>query len=139
LFQEMRRHRSHMALVLDEYGSGVGLVTMEDILEEIVGEVRDEFDQEEDTVRAGDKLGEFIVESKIHIEDFCDTFHIDPQIRKRIEKERIVDTLSGLILQKFGRIPKTGEKMNFGHLEIEIMEVSKRRVRRVTVRVNAAN
>jgi putative hemolysin len=135
LFQEMRRHRSHMAMVLDEYGSGVGLVTMEDILEEIVGEVRDEFDQEEDTIRAGERLGEFIVESKVHIEDFCDSFHVEASLRQRIEKDRVIDTLSGLILQRFGRIPKNGEKMIFGHLEIEILEVSKRRVRRVIVRV----
>jgi putative hemolysin len=137
LFQEMRRQKSHLALVLDEYGSSTGMVTMEDILEEIVGEVRDEFDQEEDTVRAGERLGEFIVESKIHLEDFCDLFHLDAKVRADLERESVVDTLAGLLLHRFGRIPKIGEKMNVGNLDLEILEVSKRRVRKVMVRIHS--
>jgi len=70
LFQDMRKQRQHLAIVLDEYGSVSGLVTMEDIIEEIVGEVRDEFDDEEDAIRPGQVENQYLVECKIHIDDF---------------------------------------------------------------------
>jgi putative hemolysin len=132
LFQELRKHRQHMAIVLDEYGGTGGLVTMEDIIEEIVGEVRDEFDQEEDAIRPTAISNKYVVDCKIHFEDFCDFFDIS--LNSVVENETDVpfDTLGGLILEHFGKVPKAGDTMKLEHVEIVVAEVSKRRVRRIT-------
>jgi putative hemolysin len=136
LFQEMKRHKQHMAIVLDEYGGTSGIVTMEDIFEEIVGEVRDEFDNEEDAIRPTQVANQYLVECKIHIDDFCDFFDlkVDELIKGIVPNE--FDTLAGLILHHFGQIPKSGDKLTINNVIMEIVEVSKRRVRRVVVRLN---
>ncbi|APJ02751.1 hemolysin family protein [Silvanigrella aquatica] len=135
LFQEMKRHKQHMAIVLDEYGGTSGIVTMEDIFEEIVGEVRDEFDNEEDAIRPTQVANQYLVECKIHIDDFCDFFDlkVDDMIKGFMPNE--FDTLAGLILHHFGQIPKSGDKLTINNILMEIVEVSKRRVRRVVVRL----
>lgn len=135
LFQEMKKHKQHMAIVLDEYGGTSGIVTMEDIFEEIVGEVRDEFDNEEDAIRPTQVANQYLVECKIHIDDFCDFFDIKVEdFTKGIETNEF-DTLAGLILHYFGQIPKSGDKLTLNNVVMEIVEVSKRRVRRVVVRL----
>ena len=136
LFQEMKKHKQHMAIVLDEYGGTSGIVTMEDIFEEIVGEVRDEFDNEEDAIRPTQVANQYLVECKIHIDDFCDFFDlkVDELIKGIVPNE--FDTLAGLILHHFGQIPKSGDKLTINNVIMEIVEVSKRRVRRVVVRLN---
>lgn len=135
LFQELRRTRAHFAVVLDEYGSTSGLVTMEDILEEIVGEIRDEFDREEDAIRPTPKLNQFLVDARIHIEDFLQFFEVGSEDFDVGDGE--FDTLGGFAFHRFGRFPKPGETLIIGHLEVEVLEVSKRRVRRVIVRVRS--
>jgi putative hemolysin len=136
LFQEMRRQRQHLAVVLDEYGSLSGLVTMEDILEEIVGEVRDEFDDEEDAIRKTEDEREFIVECKVHIDDFCSYFDIDTEkFTQKDASGNAYDTLGGLILHHFGQIPKTGDSLTLEGHRLDVLEVSRRRVRKVKVRV----
>ena len=135
LFQEMKKHKQHMAIVLDEYGGTSGIVTMEDIFEEIFGEVRDEFDNEEDAIRPTQVANQFLVECKIHIDDFCDFFDLKVEdFTKGIETNEF-DTLAGLILHHFGQIPKSGDKLTLNNVVMEIVEVSKRRVRRVVVRL----
>ena len=132
----MRRLRRHIAIVLDEYGSAIGLVTMEDIIEEIVGEVRDEFDHEEDTIRAGLNIGEFLVECKIHVDDFCEAFKLNEEEvlgENASTLKTKYDTLGGLILHHFGQIPKIGDQFTLGTLHIEILEISKRRGRSLTI------
>lgn len=136
LFQEMRRQKQQMAVVLDEYGGTSGIVTMEDIFEEIVGEVRDEFDNEEDAIRPTQVPNQYVVECKIHIDDFCDFFDIDKDLIMKEVADHEFDTLAGFILYRFGLIPKAGDKFSIHHVGIEIVEVSKRRVRRVVVRLN---
>jgi putative hemolysin len=136
LFQEMRRQKQQMAVVLDEYGGTSGVVTMEDIFEEIVGEVRDEFDNEEDAIRPTQVPNHFLVECKIHIEDFCDFFDLSPQSLSENHASHEFDTLGGFVLNHFGCIPKTGEKFSLNdNISIEVVEVSKRRVRRVIVSI----
>jgi putative hemolysin len=132
LFEELRKNRQHMAIVLDEFGGTGGLVTMEDILEEIVGEVRDEFDQEEDTIRPTPTANKFIVDCKIHFEDFCGFFDIPLKSVVEDETDIPFDTLGGLILEHFGKVPKVGDSMKLEHVELVIADVSRRRVRRVT-------
>ena len=137
LFQEMRKQKQQMAIVLDEYGGTSGVVTMEDIFEEIVGEVRDEFDNEEDTIRHTQVPNHFLVECKIHIEDFCDFFEINAGTLTKDLPSYEFDTLGGFVLHHFGHIPKAGEKFVINqNINIEVVEVSKRRVRRVVVRLN---
>jgi putative hemolysin len=139
LFQELRRHKQHMAIVLDEYGGTSGLVTMEDIFEEIVGEVRDEFDNEEDAIRPTQVPNQYLVECKIHIDDFCEFFDLDVGELCQGNQAGEYDTLGGLILYHFGHIPKIGDKLSVGRMTLEIVEVSKRRVRRATVRITEAS
>lgn len=137
LFQEMRKQKQQMAVVLDEYGGTSGVVTMEDIFEEIVGEVRDEFDNEEDAIRPTQVPNNFLVECKIHIEDFCDFFDIDSDLLTKELPSHEFDTLGGFVLHHFGHIPKAGEKFTINeNVNLEVVEVSKRRVRRVIVRLN---
>ncbi|KAB8027752.1 hemolysin family protein [Fluviispira multicolorata] len=136
LFQEMKRLKQHMAIVLDEYGGTSGIVTMEDIFEEIFGEVRDEFDNEEDAIRPTQVANQFLVECKIHIDDFCDFFDIKySDLVKGVDQQEF-DTLAGLILHHFGQIPKSGDKLTINNVIMEVVEVSKRRVRRVVVRMS---
>lgn len=110
---------------------------MEDIFEEIVGEVRDEFDNEEDAIRPTQVPNNFLVECKIHIEDFCDFFDIESETLTKDLPSHEFDTLGGFVLHHFGHIPKAGEKLTVNtNIHLEVVEVSKRRVRRVIVRLN---
>ncbi|NBW80666.1 HlyC/CorC family transporter, partial [bacterium] len=139
LFQEMRKNRQHMAIVLDEYGGTSGVVTMEDILEEIVGEIRDEFDNEEDAIRPTQQPNQYLIECKIHIDDFCDFFDL-PRSEIAGDNQAVdFDTLGGLILHHIGQIPRIGDRLTIGRVVIEVLEVSRRRVRRVIASVQAGD
>lgn len=135
LFQEMRKQRQHIAIVLDEYGGTSGLITMEDIIEEIVGEVRDEFDNEEDAIRPSMKPQEYLVECKVHVDDFCDFFDLEMSDLLEEDEASEFDTLGGLIFHKLGRIPRVGEKLEFNKVRLEVVDVTRRRVRRVIARI----
>lgn len=139
LFQEMRRNRQHMAIVLDEYGGTSGVVTMEDILEEIVGEIRDEFDNEEDAIRPTQQPNQYLVECKIHIDDFCDFFELRRSEFSDENQNVEYDTLGGLILHHIGQIPRIGDRLTIGRVVLEVVEVSRRRVRRVIASINATD
>jgi CBS domain containing-hemolysin-like protein len=138
LFQEMRKSRQHMAIVLDEYGGTSGVVTMEDILEEIVGEIRDEFDNEEDAIRPTQLPNQYLVECKIHIDDFCDFFDLRRSEIIEDEQSAEFDTLGGFILHHIGQIPRIGDRLTIGRVVVEVLEVSRRRVRRVVASINAS-
>lgn len=135
LFQDMRKARQQLAIVIDEHGGTSGIVTMEDIFEEIVGEIRDEYDNEEDVVRPTKIPGTYVVDCKIHVDDFCDFFEIEQESLATIEAHSDdYDTLGGLIIHHFGQVPRVGESLRIGHLEVEVTELSRRRVRRVLVK-----
>jgi len=139
LFQEMRKNRQHMAIVLDEYGGTSGVVTMEDILEEIVGEIRDEFDNEEDAIRPTQQPNQYLVECKIHIDDFCDFFDL-PRSEFTDDNQNVeYDTLGGLLLHHIGQIPRIGDRLTIGRVVLEVVEVSRRRVRRVIASIQPAD
>ncbi|NBX16049.1 MAG: HlyC/CorC family transporter [Proteobacteria bacterium] len=138
LFQEMRKSRQHMAIVLDEYGGTSGVVTMEDILEEIVGEIRDEFDNEEDAIRPTQLPNQYLIECKIHIDDFCDFFDLRRGEIIEDEQSAEFDTLGGFILHHIGQIPRIGDRLTIGRVVVEVLEVSRRRVRRVVASINAS-
>jgi CBS domain containing-hemolysin-like protein len=134
LFEDMRKARQQLAVVIDEHGDTSGVVSMEDIFEEIVGEIRDEYDNEEDAIRPTKVPGTFSVDCKIHIDDFCDFFEIEPKSLEVDGHSEDYDTLAGLIVHHFGQVPRVGESLKIGHLDIEVTDLSRRRVRRVLVK-----
>jgi putative hemolysin len=120
---EFRASRTHIAIVVDEYGGTAGLVTIEDVLEEIVGEIRDEYDDEEpETRREGND--KFWVTGRLTLEDLSElTGH-------RFEREDVT-TVGGLVYDLFGRVPASGDEMPVEGYRLVVEQVRKRRVERV--------
>lgn len=121
LLREFRERRYHMAIVVDEYGSVAGLVTIEDILEEIVGEIEDETDEQE--VECIQSIGEnlYLVEAKTEIDDFNEAF-------KSGLSEDEYDTLGGLVTSMLGHLPEVGEKVELEDFIFEVAEADNRRI-----------
>jgi CBS domain containing-hemolysin-like protein len=121
------RTRAHVALVVDEYGGFAGLVTLEDLVEEIVGEIHDEHDRDDATL-ASETGGAWLVSGGAHAEELERVFGIDLG-------ERDYDTVGGFVTAALGRVPTKGETFEHGGLRVEIVEADPRRVRRVRVRL----
>ena len=125
LLKEFRASHNHMAIVVDEYGGVAGLLTIEDVLEEIVGEIEDEHDDEEaEFIRPdGDRNGKpsFAVRALTRIEDFNEYFECE------LEDEEY-DTIGGLVMHELGRLPRRGEKVEFGGFEFAVIKADKRRI-----------
>jgi CBS domain containing-hemolysin-like protein len=119
------RTRAHVALVVDEYGGFAGLVTLEDLLEEIVGEIRDEHEREDATLSA-EAGGVWLVSGAAHAEELERVFGVDLG-------ERDYDTVGGFVTAALGRVPMNGETFEHGGLRVEIVDADPRRVRRVRV------
>jgi len=133
LLREFQRKRIHMAVVVDEYGGTSGIVTLEDIMEEIIGEIEDEYDVEE----AGffEKIDEntFIFEGKTLINDFCRIMGIDSHLFDEIKGDS--DSLAGLLLELFQRMPEEGESVRYNKYRFEVLDVSERRIEKVKITV----
>jgi putative hemolysin len=125
LLREMRV-RTHVAIVVDEYGGVAGLVTLEDLLEEIVGDIRDEHETEEALVQQ-DSDGSWLVHGLAHVEELERIFGLELE-------ERDFDTVGGLVVSTLGRVPEQGEQLTVGGLAIEVLHVDPRRVYRVRIR-----
>lgn len=138
LLHEFQTRKIHMAIVVDEYGGTSGLVTMEDILEEIVGEINDEFDSETDTIHFL-KIDEhtYIFEGKTLLNDFCKALEIEDRIFAEAKGES--DTLAGLMLELAGKIPEKNESISFGDFTFMAETVDNRRIKRVKVVHNHIN
>ena len=125
LLKEFRASHNHMAIVVDEYGGVAGLLTIEDVLEEIVGEIEDEHDDEEvESIRPdGDRNGKpsFAVRALTRIEDFNEYFECE------LDDEEY-DTIGGLVMHALGRLPRRGEKVDFGGFEFAVTKADKRRI-----------
>jgi CBS domain containing-hemolysin-like protein len=125
LLKEFQRKRIQAALVVDEYGGTAGLVTLEDLLEEIVGEIRDEYDVEaEPVLEEGD--GRFVFSGRTHVRELADRLRIDVQGEG-------YETVGGYLLAHCGRVPAVGETFEIDGLQIEVLEAERRRVTRVRV------
>jgi putative hemolysin len=126
LLKEMQRRQAQMAIVVDEYGGTAGLVTVEDLLEEIVGEIRDEYDVESETVvDEGD--GTFVFSGKVNVDEV--------KVRLGIEVEREgFETVGGYLLSHLGRMPYVGERFDVDGLDVEVLEVERRRIAKVRLR-----
>ena len=126
LLREFRESHAQMAIVIDEYGGTSGLVTLEDLLEELVGEIADEFDEApEEAYR--EKDGAYVVTGKFPVERLEEAFGIQVL-------DEDFETISGLIFSIVGRIPLVGEVVRYQKLELEILEADKRRIHRVRIR-----
>jgi magnesium and cobalt transporter len=125
LLNEFRASHNHMAIVVDEYGGVSGLLTIEDVLEEIVGEIDDEHDPEEDAfIRPeGDRNGKpcYAVRALTRIEDFNEFFECELS-------DEEYDTVGGLVMHELGRLPRRGESIDFGGFEFSVTRADKRRI-----------
>jgi putative hemolysin len=140
LLTELQQQRIHMAIVVDEYGGMAGLVTLEDIMEEIVGEIRDEYDVNEELLFEQAGEGEYLFDARINFDEVRDLFHLGP-----VETDS--DTLGGFIYAQLGRVPTPGEKVTLtsrpseaeigtaaGSVQFEVLTVAGRRIRKVRAR-----
>ena len=122
LLKEFRKNRNHIAIVVDEYGGVAGLITIEDVLEQIVGEIEDEydFDEDEDNI-IQERSGQYRVKATTEIEDFNEKFGID-------FSDEEFDTIGGIVLKRFGRVPKRGEQVSMDGLTFKVLRADSRRL-----------
>ncbi|MEO6696605.1 MAG: transporter associated domain-containing protein [Gammaproteobacteria bacterium] len=134
LLKEFRASRNHMAIVVDEYGGVSGLVTIEDVLEQIVGEIEDEHDVEEENYITKHSDVSYTVKAITPIEDFNKQFGTD-------FSDEEFDTIGGLVVHDFGRLPKRGEGMELGNLRLRVLRADNRRLHllRVTLPASASS
>jgi magnesium and cobalt transporter len=127
LLKEFRASRNHMAIVVDEYGGVAGLVTIEDVLEQIVGDIEDEydFDETEDNI-IRDKAGRYRVKATTEIPDFN-------AVMGTHFSDEDFDTVGGLVTNKFGHLPKRGESIEFEGLKVQVLRADSRRVHTLVV------
>jgi len=122
LLREFKANRNHIAIIVDEYGGVAGLVTIEDVLEQIVGDIEDEFDfdETEDNI-IPDKSGRFRVKAVTEIEDFNEHFKVK-------FSDEDFDTVGGLVVHQFGRVPKRGEAVTFDGFKFSVLRADSRMV-----------
>ena len=125
LFKIMRTKRIPVAIVLDEYGGTSGLVTLEDLVEEIVGEISDEYDEDEDDIEVV-KEDEYIIDGSTHIDD------VNEMIGTNIESEDF-DTIGGFVIGVLGRFPQKGEKVEYDGIKFVVEEIDKNRIEKLRI------
>jgi len=129
LLEEFKKDRSHLAVVIDEYGTISGLVTIEDILEELVGEIEDEHDIDEDEiVQISDK--KYIADAKVELEEFTEFFNL-----KTDPLEIDAETLGGFVITQLGVLPKKGDKVKIENLSIKVIHADDRKIDKVQITV----
>jgi len=133
LLKEFQAKKNHIAIVVDEYGGASGIVTLEDVLEEIVGEINDEFDDDHNNYSILDD-NNFIFEGKILLIDFLKIVNYELDYFDDIKGES--DSLAGLILEHEGRIPKIGDVVVLKVFTLQIESVDLRRIKRIKVTLN---
>ena len=129
LLKEFQRKRLQSAIVVDEYGGTAGLVTVEDLMEEIVGEIRDEYDVEVERI-IDEGLGRFVFSGSVHVEEMANLMKVT------IEGQGF-ETVGGFLLSRLGRVPAVGEHFDLDGLDVEILETEQRRITRVRLRRQA--
>lgn len=130
LLREFQRNKVHIAIVVDEYGSVSGMVTMEDILEEIVGEIQDEYDEETAFFEKAED-GSFTFEGKTALDDFFETLAVDPQ-----EYEEYIgdaETVAGFVLELMDEIPVVGQQVKCRSLNFQVVELQRQRISKIKV------
>jgi len=125
LLRELQEACVHIAVVIDEYGGTSGLVTIEDLLEEIVGEIRDEYDHQKELLTEQSD-GTLLADGRLNIEEFEDYFDIE------VEREKF-DTVGGYVIEQYGRVPAVGEKVRVGDFDMVIMQGDQRAIRQLQI------
>ncbi len=127
LLKDFRSNRNHIAIVVDEYGGVAGLVTIEDVLEQIVGDIEDEydFDEAEDNIRQ-ERSGRYRVKAVTEIPDFNAALGVNLNDEEH-------DTIGGLVISRFGKLPKRGEQVSFDNLSFQVLRADSRRIHTLLV------
>jgi gliding motility-associated protein GldE len=133
LLEEFRSKRIHFAVVVDEFGGTSGIVTMEDILEEIIGDIKDEFDEEETTVRQVDN-NTYLVDAKVLLHDMCRSMGLAVDTFDEVRGES--DSLGGLVLEIAGKFPAQDETVTAGDFNFTVLDINKNRINTVKVTIN---
>ncbi len=137
LLQKMQTERRHMALVIDEYGGVDGLLTIEDLIEQVIGEIEDEHDEDDDSFWTAEKPGQWLALAKTPLEDFEEEIGVPLTEHEDVDGEEI-DTLGGLVFMLAGRIPARGEVVQHpAGPEFEVVDADPRRIKRLRVRLTA--
>ncbi|SHO61764.1 gliding motility-associated protein GldE [Algoriphagus zhangzhouensis] len=135
LLKDFQQKRVHMAIVVDEYGGTSGLVTLEDLIEEIIGEINDEFDDTDDIFFQEIDSNTFIFEGKVSLNDFCKKLELDSQVFDDVKGES--ESLGGLLLEINSKLPKNGTKIQFDEFEFTILAVDARKIKKVKVHIHS--
>jgi CBS domain containing-hemolysin-like protein len=125
LLKQFQRQQTQIGIVVDEYGGTAGLVTIEDMLEEIVGEIRDEYDVESEPI-VDEGGGRFIFSAKVDIDE------VNQRLATHIEREGF-ETVGGYLLTHIGRVPAVGERFEIDGLAVEVLDVERRRIHKVRI------
>ena len=125
VFKEMKKSKNHMSIVLDEYGGTVGIITIEDLIEEIVGEIEDEYDDEDEMIEVV-KEDEYIVDGSARLDDISDLIGVS------MESEEL-DSVGGLVIGELGRIPEEKEEVLINNIRFVVEEVDKNRIKKVRI------
>ena len=133
LLKEFQARRIHFAVVVDEFGGASGIVTMEDILEEIIGDIKDEFDEEESAVRKVDE-NTYVADAKIMLYDLCRAMRMPIDTFDAVKGES--DSLGGLVLELAGQFPSVNENVNTGDFGFTVLEIEKNRIKTVKILIN---
>jgi magnesium and cobalt transporter len=126
LLKEFRGNRNHMAIVVDEYGGVAGLITIEDVIEQIIGEIDDEFDVEDDQNIRADGEAQFLVRGATRIAEFNEHFG-------SAFEDAEFDTVAGIVMQQLGRVPRRGESVTIGGYEFRVLRTDRRRIESLRV------
>ena len=133
LLKEFQQKRIHFAIVVDEFGGTSGIVTLEDIMEEIIGEIRDEFDEDDIQFKKIDD-NNFIFEGKTLINDVCRVIGENPETFEQVRGES--DSIAGLVLEIAGKFPAVNETITFENFDFTILELDKMRIKRIKLTIN---
>ncbi|MEY3676169.1 MAG: gliding motility-associated protein GldE, partial [Bacteroidota bacterium] len=132
LLKEFQSKRIHFAVVVDEFGGTSGIVTLEDILEEIIGEIKDEFDEEDSDYKKIDD-NNYIFEGRVMIQDLCKVMDLPTETFDTVKGES--DSLAGLVLELAGDFPKPAAILTSGDFEFTVLEVAKNRLQKIKVSI----
>jgi gliding motility-associated protein GldE len=130
LLTEFQTRRMHFAVVVDEFGGTSGIVTLEDIMEEVIGDIKDEFDEEEFNYSKVDNFT-YVFEGKTMLNDVCRIMNVPPDTFEHVKGES--DSIGGLILELAGKFPEENSVINYGNFDFTVLEVSKMRIQKVQV------
>ncbi|MCE2788462.1 MAG: CBS domain-containing protein [Saprospiraceae bacterium] len=133
LLREFQNNRQHMAIIVDEYGGTSGIATLEDVMEELVGEIKDEFDGEDEQVFLKIKDNQFLFDGKTLIQDVCRIAGISSGFFDTFRKE--ADSLGGLLVEASGNLPVIGRVFQFGNIVLSVENVNKNRIERIKLEI----